>query len=356
MRNSSPISAGIGRPETPRALTHGYLACLAVCATLFVPRLCRAQVAAVGYTAERFYPSAPGNSWSVMDDLKLAGPLGGAVSLVTGYSHHPVRVSLPGNSQSLNVVSDQAFADVGLAILIDRFRFTLDIPNPLYGAGQSGNIVQQPDWRLQNSQVRVFTFTAPSVDVAHYPDRVADVRLGVDSRIWGSIDGPLRLGFSAQLFVPSGERANYITDNTYRALLRVLYAGNWGILNHAGYVGVHLRPRDDSPTLSSPSLGGPRGSELVFGLAAAPEAPLSNGSLDRIGLGPEVFGESAWKSAFGKYTTALEALFSAHYAHTNSHGAVFRLKAGVGCGLAAEFGAPTWRTVVGIEISDRIHN
>jgi len=48
--------------------------------------------------------------------------------------------------------------------------------------------------------------------------------------------------------------------------------------------------------------------------------------------------------------------FSQALAHTNSHGAVFRLKAGVGCGLSVEFGAPRWRTVVGREISDRIRN
>jgi hypothetical protein len=342
MRNSSVSRPGSGRLQTPKASARGTLA-LAACATLCIEHPCPAQVAAVGFAAERFNPSAPGNSWSVMDELKLEGGLGAGVALVTGYSRYPVRASLPGNPRSLNVVSDQAFADVGLAIFFDRFRLTLDIPNPIYLTGQSGDL-------------GATTFTAPSVDIAKYPDRVADMRLGVDTRIWGPIDGPLRLGVSTHLFIPSGERANYLTDNTYRGLLRILYAGNWGIVNHAGYVGVHLRPRDDSTTLTSPSLGGPRGSEIVFGLGIAPEATLASGSLDRIGLGPEIFGESAFKSAFGKSTTALEALLSAHYAHTNTHGAVFRLKLSVGRGLAAEFGAPTWRTVAGLEISDRIHN
>jgi hypothetical protein len=91
-------------------------------------------------------------------------------------------------------------------------------------------------------------------------------------------------------------------------------------------------------------------------LAAAPQFSVASGDLDRVGVGPEIFGESAFKSAFGKYTTALEALLTAHYTHTNAHGAAVRLKLGVGRGLAAEFGAPTWRTVLGVEISDRIRN
>jgi hypothetical protein len=65
---------------------------------------------------------------------------------------------------------------------------------------------------------------------------IADMRLGLDSRLAGSVDGPLRFGFSAQLFVPSGERASYVTDDTYRGLLRVQFAGDWSGLSHAGYV------------------------------------------------------------------------------------------------------------------------
>ena len=301
----------------------------------------RAQVAAEGFAVERLNPAAPGSLWLVMDDLKLDGPLGGGVSLVTGYARHPLRVSAPGSAGTLSVVSSEAFVDVGLAILYDRFRFTLDVPDPMYLSGQSGSVGN-------------YQFTAPSVDVGKYPDKVFDFRFGVDSRLWGDVSGPLRLGLSAQLFVPSGERATYVTDGTYRALLRAQFAGDWGMLSHAGFVGVHVRPRDDSDTLSSASLGGPRGSEFVFGLAAAPQFDLSESGKTHAGLGPELFGETAFKNAFGKYTTALEALLSAHLTHVNDHGAVVRLKVGAGSGINAQFGAPSWRVVLGLEISDRI--
>ena len=300
-----------------------------------------AQVAAEGYAVERFSPAAPGTPWLVMDDLRLDGPLGGAVSLVTGYARRPLRVSAPGSPESLSVVSDQAFVDVGLAILYERFRFTLDIPDPMYMAGKSGLVGGNQ-------------YTAPRLDIGKYPDKVSDFRLGVDSRLWGDVDGPFRLGLSAQLFVPHGERATYVTDATYRSVLRAQFAGRWGIINHAGFVGVHLRPRDDSDTIASPSLGGPRGSEFVFGLAVAPQTAFGGNGALRAGFGPELFGETAFKEAFGKYTTALEALLSAHLTHVNEHGALVRIKLGAGPGIHPQFGAPTWRMVLGLEISDRV--
>jgi len=300
----------------------------------------RAQVAAEGYAVERLNPGAPGNSWLIMDDLKLEGPLGGAVSILTGYARRPLRVSALGNGQSLSVISDQAFVDVGLAILYDRFRFTLDIPDPLYLRGESGTVGNA-------------AFTVPLVDVGRYPDKVTDIRWGADVRLWGDVRGPLRIGASAQLFVPSGERANYATDNTFRGLLRAQFAGNFGIFNHAGFAGVHLRPRDDSQKLGLPTLGGPRGSEFVFGLAAAPQLAVSKSGAASLGVGPELFGETAFKSALGKYTTALEALLSSHLTYFDAHGAQVRFKVGGGRGLNAQFGAPIWRMVLALEISDR---
>ena len=300
-----------------------------------------AQVAAEGYAVERLNPASPGSTWLVLDDLKLGGPLGGGVSLVTSYARRPLRASNPDGSQALGVISNQAFVDVGLAILYDRFRFVLDVPDPLYISGQSGTV--------GNVQ-----YTAPSVDPGKFPDKVLDFRIGLDARLWGDVNGPLRFGISGQLFVPSGERATYVTDGTCRGLLRVLWAGNWGLVDHAGFVGTHIRPRDDSATLSSAALGGPRGSELVFGLGVAPQLALGTNDTTRAGLGPELFGETALKDAFGKYTTALETLLTAHLTHIDGHGALVRFKVGSGAGISAQFGAPTWRMVLGLEISDRV--
>ncbi len=37
----------------------------------------RAQLQAQGFAVERFYPSAPGGGWMVMDDLSMRGRFGG---------------------------------------------------------------------------------------------------------------------------------------------------------------------------------------------------------------------------------------------------------------------------------------
>ncbi len=342
MRNSRTNSGTITRsvPFTHRfnRCRIGIAGCLAVIGWVSESR---AQVAAEGYAVERLNPASPGSSWLVMDDLKLEGPLGGGVSLITSYARRPLRVSNPDGSQTLSVLSNQAFVDVGLAILYDRFRFALDVPDPLYASGHNGTV--------GNVQ-----YTAPNLDPGKYPDKVSDIRFGLDARLWGDVNGPLRFGFSGQLFVPSGERATYVTDGKFRSLLRAQWAGNWGIFDHAGFAGLHIRPRDDAATLGSSAFGGPRASELVFGLGVAPQFDLCASGTTRVGFGPELFGETAFKDAFGKYTTALETLLSAQLTHIDDHGALVRFKVGAGPGINAQFGAPAWRMVLGLEISDRV--
>ena len=95
-----------------------------------------AQQQAQGFAVERFYPSAPGGGWFVMDDLDLHGGLGGALALTTGYAKDPLLI--PNGPQRLAVVSEQAFADFGLAATYDRFRLYLDLHAPILASGESG--------------------------------------------------------------------------------------------------------------------------------------------------------------------------------------------------------------------------
>src|ERR1700735_1306523 len=75
------------------------------------PILADAQQQAQGFAVERFYASAPGGGWFVMDDVNISGGLGGAISLTTGYSRNPFVVS--DGAQRLIVVANEAFVDVG---------------------------------------------------------------------------------------------------------------------------------------------------------------------------------------------------------------------------------------------------
>ena len=158
-----------------------------------------------------------------------------------------------------------------------------------------------------------------------------------------------RLGIGAQLYIPNGDRSDYDTDDTFRAMVRVLFAGDVGHYTYAGQLGWHIRPLDDSPTP-----GSPQGSELVFGAAAGPRFPIGCGGPHAIVVGPEIYGETALQSFFGSNTTGLEALLSGRFEGTADDGSQLRIKLGIGGGLSAHFGAPEFRLVFGIELFD--HN
>jgi hypothetical protein len=290
-----------------------------------------AQQAAHGFAVERFYPSAPGAGWFVMDTLDMHGGLGGAAALTVGYAHKPLRIGTSDGSQHLTVVADQAFADLGFAATYDRLRLYVNFDVPLVIGGQSGTVGD-------------YAFTAPAVDPSSQPDTVSDARIGFDARLVGDASSPLRLGASVQLYVPNGNRTDYDTDGSYRAMGRVLVAGDVGRFTYAGQLGLHVRPLDDSPTP-----GSPRGSELLFGAAGGAKlVTLGNGAA--LFVGPELYGASALGSPFGSASTAFEGLLSGRVEGTGDDGAQLRVRLGTGAGLDSHFGAPEWRLVFGVEI------
>jgi OmpA-OmpF porin, OOP family len=291
----------------------------------------QAQQQAQGFAVERLYPSAPGGGWFVMDDLSLRGGLGGDVQLTGGYAYKPLRVT--DGITHLPVVQDETSTDFGFAATYDRWRLYLDLDMPLLIQGQSGI-------------VGAYQLTAPSVDPGSHPDSLSDARLGVDGRLVGGPGSPFRLGAGAQLLVPEGSRADYDTDGTLRAMLRVLFAGDVGLLSYAGQLGVHIRPLDDAP-----APGSPQGSELLFGAAAGARLRIGTGGTALV-VGPEVYGQSAFRSFLGKDTTGLEGLLSARMEGTADDGGQLRVKLGAGGGLDQHFGAPEWRVVLAIELFD----
>ena len=312
------------------ATTSGVVFTLSI--ALAAPRA-QAQQQVGGFAVERFYPSAPGAGWLVMDALDMHGRIGGVIALSVGYTHKALRVATSDGSQRLPVVSHQAFADVGLALTYDRYRLYLNFVNPIAKSGESGT-------------VGAYQFTAPSVDVAQNPDLISDVRIGFDVRLLGDATSSFRLGAGAQLLTPNGNRADYDTDGTFRAMIRALFAGDAGLFTYAGQVGVHIRPLDDSP-----APGSPRGSELLFGIGAGRKLPIGRSGNAALVVGPEIFGETALRSFFGATTTGVEGLLTGRLEQTGDDGPQLRFKMGTGGGIHAHFGAPEWRIAFGIEMS-----
>jgi hypothetical protein len=317
-------------------------AAIVLAASSFASRA-KAQQQPQGFAVERFYPSAPGGGWFVMDDLHMHGGLGGVIALTSGYAMKPLRVT--DGSQHLAVVSDRAFADFGFAVTYERWRLYLNMDAPLVTQGESGT-------------VGVYQFAAPSLDLGTAPDTLTDARIGLDARVLGRASSSFRLGLGAQLFVPNGNRsypdvnqnyhANYDTDGTYRAMGRVLVAGDVGVFTYAGHAGVHVRPLDDSPTP-----GSPQGSELLFGVAGGAKVPVFENGTRVLIVGPEIYGATAFRSFMQSTGTALEALLTGRLEETADDGPQLRFKLGTGVGINPHFGAPEWRLVFGIELSDR---
>ena len=292
-----------------------------------------AQQAARGFAVERFYPSAPGGGWFVMDALDMRGELGGAIAISGGYAHAPLRVSTTGGGDRLALVSHQSFAAVAVAATYDRYRVYVDLTGPLAVGGDSGS-------------VGGYALTAPSVQAGN--DSFSDVRIGFDARLLGGATSAFRLGAGVQLLVPSGLADDYVTDETYRAMGRLLFAGDAGLFGYAGHVGVHLRSRDEGPTA-----GAPQGNELLFGVAAGPRFAVTADAQTVVVVGPEIFGATAFRSFLGTNATGLEALLSGRIEGAGEHRAQLRVKLGAGGGLNPHFGAPEWRMVLAIELFDR---
>ncbi|MGD0678671.1 MAG: hypothetical protein ABSC94_24955 [Polyangiaceae bacterium] len=307
-----------------------------------------AQQQAQGFALDRLYLSAPGGGWFVMDTLDMHGGLGGVISLTTGYARDPLRVRTSDGSERLTAVSDEALTDFGFAATYDRFRGYLNFDMPLTVAGQDGTVGAYQFTAPNSGQA----FTPSGVNPSTAPDAFADARIGFDARLLGSSRSPLRLGVGAQLLVPSPNtaRSEYLTDGTFRAMGRLLFAGDVGVLSYAGQLGVHVRPLDDAP-----APGSPQGSELLFGLAGGPKFAVGKNQGMSLVVGPEVFGETAFRSFFGSSGTGVEGLLSGRLEGTSDDGAQVRVKLGAGAGLDPRFGAPEWRVVVAVELFDH-HN
>ena len=299
-------------------------ASLAIC--LALPAA--AQQPVQGFATERLSLAAPGSVWIAADDLSWSDGLSGALSVSAGYAHHPFEVSSAG-SASLPVVAHQTFADFGFALSFDRVRLYTHLSSPLYVAGQSGTVAG-------------FAYAAPVANLEQTPDTVSDVPLGLQARLFGGAADALRLGVEGVLIFPSATRADYLTDGTYRGSAAGVLAGDAGGFSYAARLGAHLRTLDQSP-----APGGPRGSELLFGAAAAGKVLFAASTLC---IGPEVFGASAFRSFLGSQTTSLEALLTTRWETRVGSAGRLALKFAAGGGTGRSFGAPQWRTVASVEL------
>jgi outer membrane protein OmpA-like peptidoglycan-associated protein len=165
---------------------------------------------------------------------------------------------------------------------------------------------------------------------------VGDLRFGVDLRLFGTFGDPLTAAIGAQVFVPTGNQANFTGDEKVRLLPRLSLAGSAGALTYAGLFGVQYR------ALDAGFVGKETGTEINAGISMGIRA------LDgRLVVGPELFGSTVVSSAVKAplpSKSPLELLVGVHYLVGQ-----VRFGVGAGPGLTRGIGVPMVRGVASIE-------
>lgn len=270
-----------------------------------------AQTAASGFALNRYDPSERGSEWFQLDSLDFRGELRPAAGLTFDYGYKPLVAYDKSGNELAAIVKNQLFAHVGGSlVLFDRFRLGLNVPVALF---QSGSDVT----------VNSLKYTAASGAA------LGDIRVGGDVRIVGQHDEAFTLAAGAQVFIPSGNQANYAGDGKIRLQPHAMAAGRIDMFVYSARAAFTYRGQDAKVDSSD------FGSELNFGAAAGVKV-----LDDALVVGPEVYGGTVLADAFARRTTPFEAILGAHYQAGD-----FQFGAGVGPGLTRGFGTPKVRVL-----------
>ena len=291
---------------------------LASVATLSAARA-NAQATATGFALNQFSPSERGSEWFSEDSLDLRGDPGAAIGLVGELALRPLVIYNPDGSTRAVPVRDQLILHPGASVtLFGRLRIGLDVPVAVYQAGTSGE-----------------------VDGVAYPavtsGGVGDLRVGADVRLFGRYGGPVSVALGAQLFVPSGNSAQYLGDNSFHAVLpRALVAGRDRMVCLRGTPGVslprarhHVRRRrgGERRHLRRQRRGARRG---------------------RQGSSPDR-SSTARRASREARSTSRPRPWSCCWERTTSSASSVRIGAGVAPGLTRAYGEPAVRLLAGLE-------
>ncbi len=275
-----------------------------------------------GFSLDRFNPSDRGSDWFAGDSLDLRGNNRIAAGLVADYASNPLAVYTSGSSSTLKgaVVSSQFFLHLGASYnLFDWLRIGLNLPVLLTTGGTQESL---------STSSGVQTYASPS------GAGVGDVRLSVTVRLLGTYGDPFTLAVAGQVFFPSGSRSSYTSDGTVRFNPYLMGAGAIGPFVYSAQVGVGINPL--SATYDNSSLGS---SLLLSGTAGV--RLLDNNLV----IGPEVYGSTAFNSAFKLQSSPLEGILGAHYLINH----MIRVGLGGGPGFTRGFGAPQYRLLGMVE-------
>lgn len=273
-----------------------------------------------GFALNRFEPAGPGSSFFSGDSLGLHGKSRWAVGVTGDYAHKPLVAYNADGSENTVILGNQLFAHAGVAwIGFSRLRLNASLPVLLYQNGTASTVGT--------------TSFAPAERAG-----VGDLRLAADLRLFGENRKGFELAAGLRVHVPTGQAENLTSDGQARLAPRVQAAGTLGSFEYTARVGTQVRWREADVA------GVAFGSELELGTAGGFRL------LDRkLLLGAEFWGTTVVSDGgdgfFASSSTAFEIIGSGRYWFTDDWNASL----GVGPGLTRGLGAPTVRTLLGIE-------
>jgi len=281
-----------------------------------------AQVAG-GFAIDRFNPSERGSEWFALDSLDIRGAVRPAIGVAGEFAYRPLTLRNVDRTIRVTPIHERWIIHPGASLVLgDRLRIAFDLPVVPYQTGKSGTLDD--------------VFYSGVTTAA----KVGDLRLGADARVAGSYGGPFRLSVGIQFFVPTGDRASYLSDGVVRILPRAQVAGDISWFSYAAMAGFEYRSLDE--TFEGTRLG----SEFVFGASAG-----VHGFHRTLMLGPEIYGSTVVDGgpAFRLKKTPVEVLFGMHVLV----GSAVRLGLGVGPGITSALGEPMLRAIASIEWAPR---
>jgi outer membrane protein OmpA-like peptidoglycan-associated protein len=293
--------------------------------------LTTSNASAQGFALDRFDPSERGSEWFANEslDFRAQRKWRPAAGIVFEGQYRPLAIYNTDGSVNTEIVRHVLTLHPGASVVLtERIRFGVSIPIALFQNGDDGFLNGVTYGKPRNS---------PSL---------GDLRLSLDGRIWGDYDGPFRIAAGVRLFVPTGNRGDYQSDETVRFEPRLMFAGDLGKKSSVGFVyaaSAGLMYRDDS---QAPFAGSKLGSEFHFSASAGVRLLEK-----RLVLGPEIFGSTVVTEsgeAFSKRSTPLEIIGGAHYTLPTSIGDL-RFGGGAGTGLTRGYGSPLVRYMLNVE-------
>lgn len=272
-----------------------------------------------GFAINRFNPAERGSQWFALDSLDLRGHLRPAIGTTLDLAYKPLVIYQPDGSEGTTVINTQVFAHLGASfVLWDRLRLGVNLPLAVQQSGQSGT------FGTYN--------VAPPTSAA-----LGDLRLGGDVRLYGTYGDPFTVALGIQMFAPTGNRAQYTSDDTFRFLPRLSASGQYGRFTYAAMLGVQYRSLDEGFANNK------TGTEFAGGMSIGVK-PLG----DDLVIGPELYGSTIIASAddvkLKQPKAPVEVILGAHYTAGQ-----FRIGAGLGPGVTRGLGSPAVRAMASIE-------